>query len=130
MYLKMSLTSILNNYVLYENILKYLNHEDRSRLSLTSKSIYDIMNDYGYMIKINFKCDNFLDYIHSLDLMQLHKRTLKELVIIKQRDPITYLPKSNYILTFKYCKLNRKKLFKIQGNKINMIYCIYIDDRG
>ena len=126
----MSLTSILNNYVLYENILKYLNHEDRSRLSLTSKYIYDIMNDYGYMIKINFKCDNFLDYINSLDLMQLHKRTLKELVIIKQRDPITYLPKSNYILTFKYCKLNRKKLFKIQGNKINMIYCIYIDDRG
>ena len=126
----MSLTSILNNYVLYENILKYLNHEDRSRLSLTSKYIYDIMNDYGYMIKINFKCDNFLDYINSLDLIQLHKRTLKELVIIKQRDPITYLPKSNYILTFKYCKLNRKKLFKIQGNKINMIYCIYIDDRG
>jgi hypothetical protein len=126
----MSLMSILNNYILYKNILKYLNNEDRSRLSLTSKSIYDMMNRYGYMIKINFKCDTFLEYLNTLNLMDIHKRTLKELVIIRQIDPICYLPKSNYILTFKNCKLNRKKLFKIQHNKINMVCCKFIDNRG
>ena len=127
----MNLKILINNYIIYNTILKYLDNKSRINLSESCKDVYNDMYTYGYFSIVYFKCDDLNNYIYTLELIEKHKKYLTTIIIYKQHDIFTYLPESfidTYKLIFKYCNIyidekNSELIRKIKvKNKSMKIY--------
>ena len=104
----MCLKIVLNNELLFDNIIKHLDQKSKISLSQVDKECNSIMKHCGYFENILFKCDNLDNYMKSLDLLDIHKRTVKRIIIIRQLDIFSYLPKNienKYEVIFKNCRV-------------------------
>lgn len=126
----MNLKLLMNNYIIYNTILKYLDNKSRINLSESCKDIYNNMYTQGYFTTLYFRCDDLKSYIYTLELIEKHKKYLTTIIIYKQEDIFTYLPESfiyNYKLIFKYCKIHlddkiRELISKIKSNNNCLFY--------
>lgn len=124
----MSLKNLIENYIIYNNIIKYLDNKSRLSLSLTCKKINECMNNEGYFNNLYFKCDNLDEYIKTLKLIDKHKRYLKTLIVHKQTHIFDYLPKDNkYEVIFKYCYIHNIKFIRDNIDKYKFYDCIKMD---
>tara|TARA_A100000164_G_C21715599_1_gene680362 strand:+ start:113 stop:541 length:429 start_codon:yes stop_codon:yes gene_type:complete len=123
----MSLKIILNNELLLDEIMKYLDQTSKISLSEVDRECNSIMRDCGYFENVLFRCsDGITDYLKSLELLENHKRTLKRITIERQLNIFDFLPKgieNEYEVVLKNCRVyvtkkeicERLKKVKLEG---------------
>jgi hypothetical protein len=130
--IKMNLEKILMNELLCDNILKYLNIDSKKSLSEVNKDFNRIMKDTNYFEGLYFKCDNLGNYMKSLELLQVHSKTLKRIILINQIDIFTYLPKwieDKYDIIVENCRIYvMDDDIKKRLNKMFLTNC-YVKDK-
>lgn len=105
----MTLEIILRNHILYERIINNLDQTSRIHLNHVCKYINSLMKHEGYFKSIYYKTDTLDEYIHTLNLIDVHNRYLKRLVIYKQSDVFAFLPfglEDKYTILIKKCYIN------------------------
>lgn len=107
---------ILENELLCDNIMKFLSIKDKKNMSLVSKQANNIMKSCGYFDNVIFKCDNLDNYTKSLELINIHSRFIKQIIIKNEKDIFTYIPRGieiKYNIIIQDCKIlvKDKKIF-------------------
>tara|TARA_B100001057_G_scaffold296087_1_gene296223 strand:- start:1154 stop:1570 length:417 start_codon:yes stop_codon:yes gene_type:complete len=135
----MSLKIILNNELLLDEIMKYLDQTSKISLSEVDRECNSIMRDCGYFENVLFRCNTINNYIKSLELLEEHRRTINTITCINQIDIFNYLPKgieNKYDIVFKHCRVYvltddlEERLNKIElhncliKNKYVSYYCL------
>jgi hypothetical protein len=87
---EVQLNNILYNFPVYLCILSYISRCDCIMLSRTCKDIYNIMTEYGFLDRIDYKYSK-----KSVYLIKKHFRTLRYINFYKQKDVFSYLPVLN-----------------------------------
>ena len=90
---KMVLKNMLMNYVINKNIMKYLDISSKKSLSEVNKDFNKIMKETNYFEGLNFKCDDLDEYMKTLELLEMHSKTLKRVIVDNQIDIFSFLPK-------------------------------------
>jgi hypothetical protein len=127
----MSLKNILSNYILNNNVMKYLDMDSKKNLSEVNTDFNRIMKDTNYFVGLYFKCDNLHNYMKSLELLQEHSKTLQRVILDNQVDIFTYLPKGiedKYEIIVNNCRIYvMEDDIKKRLNKMSLKNC-YVKD--
>ena len=65
----------------------------KKSLSEVNKDFNKIMKDSNYFEGLNFKCNDLDEYMKTLELLEIHSKTLKRIIVDNQIDIFTFLPK-------------------------------------
>lgn len=123
----MSLKKILNNHIIFLNILSNLETKDKQSMSLVNREINKLMNMEGYFDNIVYNNENLDKYVKFLDMYDRHKRYIRFINIYHNNSELSmYMPKVHKGITIKFdnCKIKNSDITKLLKKvKILLINC-------
>ena len=128
---KMVLKKMLMNYVIRKSILSYLDVNSKKNLSEVNKDFNKIMKEVNYFESLKFKCDNLDEYMKTLELLEVHSKTLKRIIVDNQMDIFSFLPKGiedKYEVVIRNSRLHiTNEVDRMRLNKMRLNNCFIRD---
>ena len=128
---KMVLKNILMNNVINKNIMRHLDISSKKSLSEVNKDFNQIMKETNYFESLKFKCDDLDEYMKTLELLEIHSKTIKRIIVDNQMDIFSFLPKG---IEDKYdIIISNSRIFvnsdadRIKLNKMRLYNCFVRD---
>ena len=130
-YNPVNLVDILDNNIIYEKIINYLDDETKCSLSYSSKDINEIMTINGYRDTIVIGDNNGMEeYLSILDIYYNHRYWIKTIILKQLSCPFNFLPDIKDKNVKIVCKNCDNLGFNNRNNATNYIKHLEIIDCG